>query len=462
MNDNPVEGDIIAAPATAWGEAAIGIIRLSGDGSVELVDAHFEGRRKLSDEPPRRMALGRIRDADTVLAVRFERGASYTGEESVEVHCHGGNAAVSRCMEIFTASGARVALPGEFTKRAFLSGRIDLAQAEAVLGVIRARSDAALLASGRSLQGELSARLRELFDDLTTLRAEIEVRLDYPEEIEDDFSDTLERMDELLRRTLELRDRCRVGSVLENGLSIAIVGRPNVGKSSLLNALLGEERAIVTDIPGTTRDTVDATFVYKGVPMKIVDTAGIRGERETADVIENMGVERARRAAADADICVVVLDMSSGITDDDLEIFKAVGCYVGAEPQKNFFLVFNKLDIKKGERPLIPDRSLFTDVLEVSALHGDGVDELKGALWHSAVGDVPLSEGYAATERIIDALSNAADRLAEAIRVARIGRDADAVGSILAEASEYLAAPLGADAGEELLDTIFSNFCVGK
>ena len=318
------DGDIIAAVATAWGEAAIAIVRISGAGAAALADKFFRGARPLSFEVARRMALGNISDGsgvvDQVLAVRFEQGNSYTGEESVEIHCHGGMSAARRCLELFTAGGARAALPGEFTKRAFLSGRIDLAQAEAVLGVIRARSDAELASSGRALQGELSAGVRRLSGELMSLLAGIEAMMDFPDDVDGAGYAGLEAAAaETGRKILALLERCRVGMTLRNGVRVAIAGRPNAGKSSLMNAMLGSDRAIVTNIPGTTRDTLDAVLIHRGLSVTLVDTAGMRESKAESRVgfIENIGVERSRNAIKGADFCLLVVDASSPLTGED-------------------------------------------------------------------------------------------------------------------------------------------------
>ncbi len=453
--------DVIAAIGTAWGEAAIAVVRLSGGGCVALLDGVFRGRRPLSCEPPRRMALGRIADGDVlvdqVLAVRFPHGASYTGEESCEVHCHGGLAAARRCMDLLLRAGARVALPGEFTKRAFLSGRIDLAQAEAVLGVIRAKSDAALAASNRSLQGELSARLRALMDDLTHLRASLEVRLDYPEEVDGvesgEIAGEVARIADVARA---LGERCRVGLLLKNGAAVSICGPPNAGKSSLLNALLGEERAIVTALPGTTRDTVDAPLVHRGVPLRLVDTAGIR---EANDEIERIGIERSRRAMEGADLRLLVLDASAPPTAEAAAL--ADGLY-----GRPALLVLNKSDLPSvlsdADVEDFSRRGAFASVLRVSAWRGEGIAALKDALVDALLGGSAPDDGYAATERMVDALASALACLREAEEALARGEGIDVAGSLLADASAFLGAPLGADATEELLDSIFANFCVGK
>lgn len=455
--------DVIAAISTAWGEGAIAIVRLSGEGSVALADRFFVGRKPLAARPPRYLALGNIVDranggavVDEVLAVRFAERSSYTGEEAVEVHCHGGAAAAQRCLEIFLREGARLAQPGEFTKRAFLSGRIDLAQAEAVLSVVRAGSDAALLSAERALQGQLSTELRELMGSLTDYRAALEVRIDYPEEVEpDDVGGLVRELREVRSRAAELTERCRTGAMLRNGLSVAILGRPNVGKSSLLNALCGEERAIVTDIPGTTRDTVDAVAMHRGLAMRMVDTAGIR---ESEDPIENMGVERSRNAMAGADIRLLVLDASNPLHDEDRSILRSLDGAAG----RNTLLVLNKSDL-----PILLDLDEvngddFSGTLFISAKHGGGLDELRERIFELAVGDRTLDASYAATERMVEALARAGWCMDEAAAALEEIGGVDVAGSMLAEAAVHMGSLLGLDATEELLDTIFSMFCVGK
>ena len=455
-------GDIIAAVATAWGEAAIAVVRLSGDGSTALADAFFRGARPLAREPARRMALGCIMDggvvADQVLAVRFERGASYTGEEAVEVQCHGGVYAARRCLELFRSHGARLALPGEFTKRAYLSGRIDLAQAEAVLGVVRARSDAELTSSGRSLQGELSSGLKELSSSLTALRADIEARIDFPEDVEDaEYASYAGRVREISDKTASLLGRCRVGLALANGIRVAITGRPNVGKSSLLNAMLESDRAIVTDIPGTTRDTLDAALIHRGMSMTLIDTAGMRDVARTGfDVIESMGVERSRAAVEGADFCVLVVDASSPLEREDFEAARTAA----ARPT---VLAMNKRDL--GLHLSDADTQglgNFIAVVETSAPSAHGVNDLKDVLSDAALGSASPYDGMMATDRIVSALESAADCAREAARALEECRGADIAGSLLSEAAEHIASPLGEDASEELLDAIFGTFCIGK
>jgi tRNA modification GTPase len=392
--------------------------------------------------------------ADEVLAVRFKERSSYTGEESVEIHCHGGILAARRVLEILLAAGARMALPGEFTKRAFLSGRIDLAQAEAVSGVIRAASDAALLSACRSLGGGLSERARVLMDALTSLRARIEAKLDYPDEVDEhDETEVMNEMSRIRDAAADLLRRCRVGLVLNSGIDAAILGRPNVGKSSLLNSLTGEKRAIVTDVPGTTRDTVDAFIEHGGLRIRFVDTAGIRA---AGDAVEREGVERAMAAMRGADIRIMVLDSSAGISDDDRLIASSL---CGG----NSMLAVNKSDLPS--RLSIEDAAglgAFSAVIRTSALTGEGLDKLKDSILELSVGDLAPAEGYAATSRMVEALRGAVSCVDAAASALRDSAGIDAACALLADAAALVAALLGVDATEDLIDRIFSDFCVGK
>ncbi|MDO5116693.1 MAG: tRNA uridine-5-carboxymethylaminomethyl(34) synthesis GTPase MnmE [Synergistaceae bacterium] len=449
--------DIITATATAWGEGGIAIVRLSGEGCAALVDKIFHGKRLFSEQPPRYMALGALRSAageaiDEALSVRFEKNASYTGEESAEIHCHGGALAAQRCVEELCALGARIALPGEFTRRAFVNGRIDLAQAEAVLGIIKARSDEGLRASARSLQGGLTEEIRNFMERLTELTAALEVDLDFPEEGEGFISgeESLSRMAKLADSCRELISRCRSGMLLREGVRAAIAGAPNVGKSSLLNALLNENRAIVTATPGTTRDSIEETFIHKGVPVRIIDTAGIR---ETEDEIEAIGVRRSFRSIEEADIVLWLIDGSSPEALDDAPPAAA----------GRLLLVVNKNDLPQAVdidtlREKFPNRPL----LSISAATGDGVDELKELIVTSLCGGENLSGCYAVTARQMECLTTAGEAIKAASAALASASGDDLTLSALADARAALSALLGIDASEDLLDKVFGSFCVGK
>ena len=429
--------DTITALATAWGEGGIAIVRVSGSESAAVVDKIFRAKRRFSEQPARCMTLGTLHTKDgtlfdEVLAVRFERGNSYTGEESAEIHCHGGALSAQRCIEELCSLGARMALPGEFTRRAFINGRIDLAQAEAVAGIIKARSDEALTASARSLQGSFTEKIRGLMERLTALAAALEVDLDFPEEGEGFISknESAGRLDKLIAECEELISRCRSGMLLRDGLRAAIIGRPNVGKSSLLNALLAENRAIVTATPGTTRDSIEETFIYKGLPVRIIDTAGIR---ETTDEIEEIGVQRSLKSMDEADIVLRVIDSSEG----DLTMEAALPAAA-----KRQIIILNKSDR--------------------SAAHGSGLEELKELILKTALSGGELAGGYSVTARQMECLARTKEALSAASAALSAGIGDDLVLSCISDARAQLSSLLGIDASEDLLDKIFSSFCVGK
>lgn len=450
--------EIITALATAWGEGGIAIVRVSGEGCASLVDKMFRAKRRFSEQPARYMALGTLHAKDgtlfdEVLAVRFERGNSYTGEESAEIHCHGGALSAQRCVEELCTLGARMALPGEFTRRAFVNGRIDLAQAEAVAGIIKARSDEALAASARSLQGSFTEQIRGLMDSLTELTAALEVDLDFPEEGEGFITDgeSAERIKKLSGRCEELLSGCRSGMLLRDGVRAAIIGRPNVGKSSLLNALLAENRAIVTATPGTTRDSIEETFIYKGLPVRIIDTAGIRA---TEDEIEAIGVRRSLKSMAEADIILRVIDSSESAAEDEIGPLSA---------EKKQIVILNKNDL--------PTRTTEADVealfprcprISISAADGTGVDELKELIVRTALSGGSVSGGCSVTARQVECLSRTKEAVEAAGEALFSDLGDDLVLSCLAEARGQLSSLLGLDASEELLDKIFGSFCVGK
>jgi len=455
-----MQEDIITALATAWGEGGISIVRLSGDGCVTLAGKVFCGRKKLSDYPPRYLALGKLRENnsaffDEALAVRFEKGASYSGEESVEIHCHGGALPAQRCIEELCSRGARLAQPGEFTRRAFINGRIDLSQAEAVIGLIRARSDEAMRASARTLRGGFTSEIKNLLTSLTTLAAQLEVNLDFPEEGQgllpkNECKKTIKHLSE---KTEELISRSRSGMLLREGIRVAIIGRPNVGKSSLLNALLKEARAIVTPIPGTTRDRIEEVFTHRGVPVRIIDTAGIRN---TTDEVESLGVSQSLQSMLEADLRIWVVDAAEPLTNEEVELGEQI---IG----KNHVIALNKHDLPRettvadmaGEYP-------GSRIISVSALKEEGIESLRDLIVDEMTGGKNLFDSYGITARQMECLTNAlaAMKAAENLLAGHSGEDI--IISCVAEARELLSELLGLDATEELLDSVFSSFCVGK
>ena len=452
--------DVITALATPWGEGGIAVVRLSGEGSVEIADKIFLSRQTLFESEPRKLVLGKIYEQnsspfDEILAVRFEKGKSYTGEESVEFHCHGGTASAQKCIEVLCSLGARAAMPGEFTRRAFVNGRIDLSQAEAVLGIIRAKSDEALKASARTLQGGFACDIKEFLSDLTILAAKLEVDLDFPEEGEGLLpkAQSAEIIESLLQRGSALLNKCRSGLLLREGIKTAIVGRPNVGKSSLLNSLLKEERAIVTPIPGTTRDRIEETFIHKGIAIRIIDTAGIR---ETEDKVEAIGVDTSRRSMNDADLRIWVTDAAEHLTEDDI----LLGSEATSLPH---LIVINKCDLESVVTPeIIKEHFPNSRIISVSTLKSQGIEELKDIIVEKAAGGDLTFDGYGVTSRQMECLASAITLIKEAQKTIyeKIGDDVTI--ACISEARGKLSSLLGLDASEELLDTVFGTFCVGK
>jgi len=456
----PLPKDIIAAISTAWGESGIAIVRLSGSGSRDLVDSIFKGGGGLDPSPPRYMKHGFILDTDgepvdEVLAVWFKGPYSYTGEEAAEIQCHGGTVAARKCLELCLSGGARMARPGEFTRRAFLNGRIDLAEAESVLGAIRARSDEALKAAAKGLQGRLSYRLSSILEELADLSVAAEASIDHPDEDIPEVSTQgyLQRLSEVARRMRDLLSAARSGRFLREGIGVAISGRPNVGKSSLMNAFLEESRSIVTSVPGTTREVIEEVFSHRGVPLRLTDTAGIRDPR---DLAEEEGVRRSLEAMKEADIRIWVIDGSEPITADDRRIAASLqdSCCVIAVNKSDLPLSIDPEEVKE----LLPGR----EVRVVSAVTGQGLDELKDLIVLSVSGSTTVDEDVNSTERQVEGIREALALLEEAEGAFASGVDLDAALDLLAGSRECLSRILGLSADEDLLDRIFSNFCIGK
>ncbi len=452
--------DIITAISTAWGESGIAIVRLSGGGSRDLVNSIFRGGEGLSLSPPRFMNYGFILDnegdpVDEVLAVWFRGPGSYTGEEAAEIHCHGGTVAARKCLELCLAGGARMARPGEFTRRAFMNGRIDLAEAESVLGVIRSRSDKALRAAVKCLRGHFSARVKSVNDDLADISALAEARLDHPDEdipelTQDDY---LHRLSEAAQHVRDLLSSARSGRFLREGIRVAISGRPNVGKSSLMNAFLEEARSIVTSMPGTTRDLIEEVVSHKGVPLRLIDTAGIR---DPGDLAEEEGVRRAMEAIREADIRVWVIDGSEPITDDDRRIAMSLrgSCCIVALNKSDLPVAVEIDDVKD----LLPGH----EIRVTSAATGQGLEELKDLIVLSVSGSTSVDEDINTTERQVEELRKALELAEEAMDAVSSGAGLDASIEMLFRSRECLSRILGTSADEELLERIFSGFCIGK
>lgn len=452
--------DTIVAPATPVGEGGVGIIRLSGSCAVQYLEQVFHpasGRFPLLSH---RLYYGHLRDpdgelVDEVLAVVMRQPGSYTKEDVVEVHCHGGSLVLRRVLDLFIDLGARLARPGEFTLRAFLNGRIDLTRAEAVLEVIRARSEAFSRIALQQLEGRLSRVIYRFRDRMADQLALIEAYVDFPEEdLELPHRESLlSAAAELSSEIDQLLSTFDTGRVLREGLSVLILGRPNVGKSSLLNALLGEARVIVTEIPGTTRDLIEESLTLGGVPLKIVDTAGIRS---TLDPVESEGVRRARGKVAQADLVLLVIDGSQPVEPDDFLALEACA-------ETRVLIVVNKGDL--GALPL-PSPFDMMPAVSVSALTGEGLDALRDAVVKYGCGGDSGGESRESVLLSDRRHREALVRCRESLERFRLGLEEETSPEFLAfELREGLAA-LGEITGEttpeDVLERIFTRFCIGK
>jgi tRNA modification GTPase len=452
--------DTIAAIATPPGEGGIGIVRVSGEQAFPIAERLF--RRCGGSKPlqSHRAYFGAIVDPatgetlDRALLLPFRAPRSYTGEDVAEFHCHGSPYLLRRVLELVWREGARPAEPGEFTLRAFLNGKLDLAQAEAVADLIRARSEAQLRSALALHEGRLSHQVHALGDELLRLLATVEAHIDFSEELgELDPHALIPDLQHLLQRLDALLQGARAGRILREGARVAIVGRPNVGKSSLLNALLGEERAITTDIPGTTRDTLEESLIIGGVPLVILDTAGLR---ESADVVEQIGIERARRAAERADLILFVYDLTAPDWDADRALLETLPAHA---PK---LLVGNKMDAAD---PAQVQRacSVFPDSVLISALTGAGLDALQEAILTALevqrIGEETLTLTH---QRHIQAVADAKRALEHARDALQHGYSPDLIAVDLRAAWLALGAITGETADETLVQRIFRDFCIGK
>jgi tRNA modification GTPase len=456
----PPTSDTIAAIATAPGTGAVGVVRVSGPRSYDVADAVFEplsGKRP-SAVGPGRVLFGRVvagaEVVDEALLLTFRAPRSYTGQDVVEVQTHGGPAVLRRVLELCLEAGARAAGPGEFTLRAFLNGRMDLAQAEAVLDLVNASSEAARRNAAGGLTGALSRRIGEVQTDVTAAYAELQAGFDYPEEgvPEARLQEPLRRA---LRRVDELLATAEAGRLTREGARLALLGRPNAGKSSLLNALLGYQRSLVSDVPGTTRDYLEAQLVIAGVPVTLVDTAGIR---DAADALEASGVVMAREMAERADLRVLVLDASAPLGSEDLELLRAFAAGTPDAGRARAVVVASKADLPPAWGPAdlpLPDG---VPAVAASAVTGQGLEELRATLGDQLVGDAAGAELWVGNDRHVEALRRARAAISSALET---GGELAALD--LQDALAALASITGREGVvEETLASIFSRFCVGK
>ena len=459
------EFDTIAAISTAPGEGAIGIVRISGDLAISIASSIYQcGTKKLEEQKTHTIHYGHIVDPksgeiyDEVMVSVLRAPKTFTREDIVEINCHGGIVAINRVLQLVLRMGARLAEPGEFTKRAFLNGRIDLSQAEAVMDLIRAKTDKSMQLAMRQLDGQLSNLIQNLRQEILNTLAQVEVNIDYPEY--DDVEEmTLQLLREKTQQVLQgiraLLNTASQGKILRDGLKTAIVGRPNVGKSSLLNVLLREEKAIVTDIAGTTRDTIEEYVNVRGVPLQLIDTAGIR---ETDDIVEKIGVERSRKALKEADFVLLLLNQSETLQEEDIRLLETT------KGMKRIIL-FNKTDLpSKLSKEDIAPYANEEEIVTTSMLNKEGIDQLEekiaGYFFQGQMNERDAT--YLSNTRHIALLEKAEQALVEVQNGIEMEMPVDLIQIDFTRAWDLLGEITGDSVQDELLTQLFSQFCLGK
>lgn len=456
--------DTITSISTPMGEGAIGIVRLSGPQAIEIGDILYKGKKKLSEVETHTINYGHIIDPETdetveeVMVSVLRAPKTFTREDIIEINCHGGILTINRILELTMTYGARMAEPGEYTKRAFLNGRIDLSQAEAVMDFIRSKTDRASKVAMNQIEGRLSDLIKKQRQSILEILAQVEVNIDYPEydDVEDATTDFLleqsKRIKEEINRLLETGAQ---GKIMREGLSTVIVGRPNVGKSSMLNNLIQDNKAIVTEVAGTTRDVLEEYVNVRGVPLRLVDTAGIR---DTEDIVEKIGVERSRKALSEADLILFVLNNNEPLTEDDQTLFEVI-------KNEDVIVIINKTDLEQRLdvselREMIGDMPL----IQKSMLKQEGIDELEIQIKDLFFGGEVQNQDmtYVSNSRHISLLKQARQSIQDAIDAAESGIPMDMVQIDLTRTWEILGEIIGESASDELIDQLFSQFCLGK
>jgi len=457
--------ETISAIATSVGEGGIGIVRLSGDKALEIAKNIFvsKSNKKVEELPTHRVTYGQIIDKknkvviDECLLLTMHGPHSYTCEDVVEIHCHGGVIPLSNVLSLTLREGARLAEPGEFTKRAFLNGRLDLSQAQAVIDVIRSKTDASLRMAVGHLEGHFSEKIRDYRHEILSMIAHLEAAIDFPEDDIDEIA-TDEVREQVLHVKADIEKllaTAKTGRVLREGLETAIIGKPNVGKSSLLNALLNENRAIVTDVPGTTRDIIEECANIGGVPLKIIDTAGIR---ETEDVVEKIGVEKSRSYIERADLILVLLDIANSLSAEDEEILNII-------QDRQAIVLVNKSDLQpKLDLKYLTEKLPNHSVIKISTVDGTGLEELETTIVNMVYrGQVKQGEGaFVNNVRQAEILRLTDHYLQEVLSTIDRGMSPDFIVIDLRAAWEKLGEITGDTVGEDIIDQIFSQFCIGK
>lgn len=458
--------DTIAAISTPMGEGAIAIVRLSGPEAIQIADKIYKGPKgkTLSSVESHTIHYGHIVDrpsdrvVEEVMVSVLKAPRTFTREDVIEINCHGGIVTVNQVLQLALREGARLAEPGEFTKRAFLNGRIDLSQAEAVMDLIRAKTDRAMNVAMNQMEGRLSALVRRLRSEILETLAHVEVNIDYPEydDVEEMTHQILVEKATAVKKEIEtLLRTSEQGKILREGLSTVIIGRPNVGKSSLLNSLVHEAKAIVTDIPGTTRDVIEEYVNVRGVPLRLVDTAGIR---ETEDIVERIGVERSRQVLKEADLILLVLNYSEELSEEDVKLFEAV-------EGMGVIVILNKTDLEpKIDTERVRELANGRPVVTTSLLKEEGINDLEEAIqslfYTGAIESGDLT--YVSNTRHITILQQAKRAIEDAL--SGIGQDVpiDMVQIDLTRCWELLGEIIGDSVHESLIDQLFSQFCLGK
>lgn len=455
--------DVIAAIATAMTASGIGIIRLSGDQAREVVSKVYRsknGKKDIRKVPSHTIHYGFICDQeeiiDEVLVMVMDGPHSYTGENTIEIDCHGGVLAMKKVLETVIKYGARPAEPGEFSKRAFLNGRMDLSQAEAVIDIINAKSDYALKSSISQLKGSVMEAVKEIRSDIIYHIAFIESALDDPEHVSiDGYAAELEKSIYIQKKRIKkFLDSAEEGKIIKEGIKTVIVGKPNAGKSSLLNLLVGEDRAIVTDIAGTTRDILEETITLHGISLRIIDTAGIRN---THDIVEQIGVGKAKEYAKDADLILYVVDSSVPLDENDKEIIPLL-------QEKQAIVLLNKTDLESVVTADMLEKKLNKPILSISAKEETGMDQLEDSIKEMFfAGEVAFNdEVYITNIRHKTALKEAYDSLCQVEESIAMNMPEDFFSIDLMSAYESLGSIIGESVGENLVNEIFSKFCTGK
>lgn len=456
--------DTITSISTPMGEGAIGIVRLSGPEAVEIGDKLYKGKKKLKDVPSHTINYGHIIDPETdevveeVMISVLRAPKTFTREDIIEINCHGGILTINRILELTMTHGARMAEPGEYTKRAFLNGRIDLSQAEAVMDFIRSKTDRASKVAMNQIEGRLSDLIKQQRQSILEILAQVEVNIDYPEydDVEDATTEFLLAQSKKIKNEInQLLETGTQGKIMREGLSTVIVGKPNVGKSSMLNNLIQDNKAIVTEVAGTTRDVLEEYVNVRGVPLRLVDTAGIR---DTEDIVEKIGVERSRKALSEADLILFVLNNNEPLTEEDRTLYEVI-------KNEDAIVIVNKTDLERRldieeVKTMIGD----TPLIQTSMLKQEGVDELELQIRDLFFGGEVQNQDmtYVSNSRHISLLKQARQTIQDAIDAAEAGIPMDMVQIDLTRTWELLGEIIGESASDELINQLFSQFCLGK